>query len=311
MPRPRPRRGRRPAVHRGAAFTAAARRDRAAVRCARAAARQHGRGRPDAGIATGGTGRLGYRVVIHPGAIMRTLAFAARQMLGTLRADGTTLAERGRMLTVGELNDLLVRASCWRRAALRAGLAGPRWMRRRLARRRPRSRIRPGARAAGGRAPAHCDGDQHGRGEERRRTRHRVGGTGIRWAEHATGRTGRVEQPEDRAASRRGREFRDHAGGRGTEQAEGSGRRTGPPPTPAAARARAHRPAGRWWRRSAPTHHAVFAEPPHRRADQHDLAERRAGREHAEMRADHRQRQLEHVASPDPDRATAARRCRC
>ena len=50
---------------------------------------------------------LGYRVVIHPGAIVRTLAFAARQMLGTLRADGTTLAERGRMLTVGELNDLL------------------------------------------------------------------------------------------------------------------------------------------------------------------------------------------------------------
>ena len=50
---------------------------------------------------------LGYRVVIHPGAIVRTLAFAVRQMLGTLRADGTTLAERGRMLTVGELNDLL------------------------------------------------------------------------------------------------------------------------------------------------------------------------------------------------------------
>lgn len=50
---------------------------------------------------------LGYRVVIHPGAIVRTLTFAARQMLGTLHADGTTLAERERMLTVGQLNELL------------------------------------------------------------------------------------------------------------------------------------------------------------------------------------------------------------
>lgn len=52
-------------------------------------------------------GRLGFRLVIHPGAIVRTLAFAARAMLARLRADGSTEGERERMLDVGGLNELL------------------------------------------------------------------------------------------------------------------------------------------------------------------------------------------------------------
>jgi len=52
-------------------------------------------------------GGLGFRLVIHPGAIVRTLAYATREMLGRLRLEGTTECERERMLDVGQLNELL------------------------------------------------------------------------------------------------------------------------------------------------------------------------------------------------------------
>ncbi|MCB1632490.1 MAG: isocitrate lyase/PEP mutase family protein [Sinobacteraceae bacterium] len=52
-------------------------------------------------------GAYGFQVVIHPGAIVRALTFAVQRMLDRLRQDGTTLGERERMLTVGDLNELL------------------------------------------------------------------------------------------------------------------------------------------------------------------------------------------------------------
>ena len=49
----------------------------------------------------------GFRLVIFPGAIVRSLTFAVREMLGTLRREGSTQACQDRMLTVGSLNQLL------------------------------------------------------------------------------------------------------------------------------------------------------------------------------------------------------------
>jgi 2-methylisocitrate lyase-like PEP mutase family enzyme len=50
---------------------------------------------------------LGFRVVIFPGAMVRTLTFAARNMLRVLRDTGSTRDHQPQMLTVGGLNDLL------------------------------------------------------------------------------------------------------------------------------------------------------------------------------------------------------------
>jgi 2-methylisocitrate lyase-like PEP mutase family enzyme len=50
---------------------------------------------------------LGFRVVIFPGAMVRTLTFAARQMLQRLQATGSTREYQPQMLTVGSLNELL------------------------------------------------------------------------------------------------------------------------------------------------------------------------------------------------------------
>lgn len=50
---------------------------------------------------------MGYRLVLYPGAIARTVARAVLDMLGTLRSQGTTLAYLQRMLTFQQLNELL------------------------------------------------------------------------------------------------------------------------------------------------------------------------------------------------------------
>lgn len=50
---------------------------------------------------------LGFRVVIFPGAMVRTLTFSARKMLQVLHGTGTTRDYLANMLTVGDLNDLL------------------------------------------------------------------------------------------------------------------------------------------------------------------------------------------------------------
>jgi 2-methylisocitrate lyase-like PEP mutase family enzyme len=49
----------------------------------------------------------GYRLVITPGALVRALAFMARDFLKTLKTDGATARYRDRMLDFGELNALL------------------------------------------------------------------------------------------------------------------------------------------------------------------------------------------------------------
>jgi len=50
---------------------------------------------------------LGFRVVIFPGAMVRTLTFAARNMLQLLHETGSTRDYQPNMLTVGDLNELL------------------------------------------------------------------------------------------------------------------------------------------------------------------------------------------------------------
>ena len=52
-------------------------------------------------------GRLGYALVIFPGALVRALAFAARAFLGDLKATGATRGWQGRMLDFEGLNALL------------------------------------------------------------------------------------------------------------------------------------------------------------------------------------------------------------
>lgn len=49
----------------------------------------------------------GYRLVITPGALVRALAFMARDFLSTLKTDGATARYRDRMLDFGQLNALL------------------------------------------------------------------------------------------------------------------------------------------------------------------------------------------------------------
>lgn len=51
--------------------------------------------------------RLGFSVVIFPGGLARAVAFAAREYFATLRRDGTTAAQRGRMLDFDGLNAIL------------------------------------------------------------------------------------------------------------------------------------------------------------------------------------------------------------
>jgi len=51
--------------------------------------------------------QMGYRLVIYPNAITRTVARAAMELLATLRRDGSTLAHLDRMLTFAQLTDLV------------------------------------------------------------------------------------------------------------------------------------------------------------------------------------------------------------
>ncbi|NBB82921.1 MAG: carboxyvinyl-carboxyphosphonate phosphorylmutase [Alphaproteobacteria bacterium] len=52
-------------------------------------------------------GALGYGLVIFPGALVRALAFAARDFFATLKTDGATRGWHGRMLDFKQLNGLL------------------------------------------------------------------------------------------------------------------------------------------------------------------------------------------------------------
>ena len=52
-------------------------------------------------------GALGFRVAIHPGAMVRVVGHAAANYLATLRADGTTRQMLDRMLDFGQLNDVI------------------------------------------------------------------------------------------------------------------------------------------------------------------------------------------------------------
>lgn len=50
---------------------------------------------------------LGFRLAIYPGAMVRVLGFAGAAYLRALRADGSTLAHRDRMLDFGQINALI------------------------------------------------------------------------------------------------------------------------------------------------------------------------------------------------------------
>jgi len=50
---------------------------------------------------------LGYQIVIFPGALVRSLTFAAKEFFATLHRDGTTAAFRNRMYDFNGLNELL------------------------------------------------------------------------------------------------------------------------------------------------------------------------------------------------------------
>ena len=50
---------------------------------------------------------LGYKVVIYPGAMARTIVHAAQEYLSTLHRDGTTEKVRSRMLDFDELNEVI------------------------------------------------------------------------------------------------------------------------------------------------------------------------------------------------------------
>lgn len=50
---------------------------------------------------------LGYRIVIFPGAMTRVMAMAAKELYGTIRADGSTDALRGRMYDLAGLNGVI------------------------------------------------------------------------------------------------------------------------------------------------------------------------------------------------------------
>jgi 2-methylisocitrate lyase-like PEP mutase family enzyme len=51
--------------------------------------------------------KLGFSIAIFPGALVRTLTFAARRLLSALARDGSTDSVRPEMLDFGELNELL------------------------------------------------------------------------------------------------------------------------------------------------------------------------------------------------------------
>ena len=52
-------------------------------------------------------GRLGFKLVIYPGAMMRVTAFAAAEYLKVLKADGSTDKLRDRMFDFAGLNGIL------------------------------------------------------------------------------------------------------------------------------------------------------------------------------------------------------------
>jgi 2-methylisocitrate lyase-like PEP mutase family enzyme len=52
-------------------------------------------------------GELGYKIVIYPGAMVRTLVHAGREYLAALHRDGGTENVRSQMLDFGQLNDII------------------------------------------------------------------------------------------------------------------------------------------------------------------------------------------------------------
>ena len=52
-------------------------------------------------------GALGFRLAIHPGAMLRVVGYAATNYLATLRSDGTTRAMLDRMFDFKQLNDVI------------------------------------------------------------------------------------------------------------------------------------------------------------------------------------------------------------
>lgn len=52
-------------------------------------------------------GDLGYKIVIYPGAMVRTLVHAGREYLAALHRDGSTENVRSQMLDFGQLNDII------------------------------------------------------------------------------------------------------------------------------------------------------------------------------------------------------------
>lgn len=67
--------------------------------------------------------QMGYRLVIYPNAITRTVTRAAQDMLAGLRDDGSTIEHLDRMLTFAELTDLLG-GERWVRDLAPVGAAG-------------------------------------------------------------------------------------------------------------------------------------------------------------------------------------------
>jgi 2-methylisocitrate lyase-like PEP mutase family enzyme len=51
--------------------------------------------------------RLGFRIVIYPGALVRAVVWTTQRLLASLREHGTTARYRNRMLDIGGLNDVI------------------------------------------------------------------------------------------------------------------------------------------------------------------------------------------------------------
>jgi 2-methylisocitrate lyase-like PEP mutase family enzyme len=52
-------------------------------------------------------GEIGFKFVIFPGAMIRTMAFAGQRLLSTIKENGTTKELKGQMLNFNELNELI------------------------------------------------------------------------------------------------------------------------------------------------------------------------------------------------------------
>jgi 2-methylisocitrate lyase-like PEP mutase family enzyme len=50
---------------------------------------------------------MGYRIVLYPNSLARRFVHAARELLGVLRAEGTTSSQRDRMVSFQEINELV------------------------------------------------------------------------------------------------------------------------------------------------------------------------------------------------------------